>query len=181
MCKDCGCQTALARGQVHAHTHEHADGVVHSHPHDHGRDHGHQGAHDHAHPPAPMGTSEHVHVHEHAGGMAHDHPHEHEHGHEHGATWTVPLEHRVLDRNDRIAAENRAWLAERRVVALNLISSPGTGKTLLLERTLERIRDRVPCAVIAGDQYTDNDKRRLDRTGVPSSSSSATTARPVRR
>jgi hydrogenase nickel incorporation protein HypB len=77
------------------------------------------------------------------------------------------VEARVLARNDQRAAENRAWLAERRVVALNLISSPGTGKTFLLERTLERIRERVACAVITGDQHTDHDKRRLDRTGVP--------------
>lgn len=77
------------------------------------------------------------------------------------------LEQRVLERNDRLAAENRAWLTRRGIVTLNLISSPGTGKTLLLERTIERLRGRVPCAVIAGDQHTDNDKRRLDKTGVP--------------
>lgn len=131
MCKDCGCQTALARGQKHAHNHQHADGQVHSHPHDQGT------------------------------------PHGHDHDPESGATRTIALAQRVLDRNDRIAAENREWLAARHVVALNLISSPGTGKTLLLERTLERIRDRVSCAVIAGDQRTDNDKQRLDKTGVP--------------
>jgi hydrogenase nickel incorporation protein HypB len=190
MCKDCGCETARDGGKLHHH-HAHADGVAHSHPHDHGHPHG----HDHAHPPVPMGMEEHIHTHEHADGMAHEHPHEHGHMHthghqdahdhmhghgdahghphphehpdEHGATRTIALQQRVLDHNDRIAAENRIWLAERRIVALNFISSPGTGKTLLLERTIERIRDRVACAVIAGDQNTDNDKRRLDRTGVP--------------
>jgi hydrogenase nickel incorporation protein HypB len=79
----------------------------------------------------------------------------------------VTVGQRVLAQNDTLAAANRAWLAQHGVVALNLISSPGSGKTLLLERTIERLRDRVPCAVIAGDQCTDNDKRRLDRTGVP--------------
>ena len=111
------------------------------------------------------------HHHVHADGTAHSHPHGHGHGHEHpdaeGATRTIAIQQRVLDHKDRIADENRTWRAARRIVALNLISSPGTGKTLLLERTIERIRDRVACAVIAGDQHTDNDKRRLDRTGVP--------------
>jgi hydrogenase nickel incorporation protein HypB len=115
---------------------------------------------------------QHLHDQQHAAGIPHVHApgHEHVHGPEleagHGVR-TVSLEERVLARNDRLAAENRAWLAERRIVALNLISSPGTGKTFLLERTLERLRDRVGCAVIAGDQNTDNDKRRLIRTGVP--------------
>jgi len=51
-------------------------------------------------------------------------------------------------------------------VAINLISSPGSGKTLLLERTLERLRGKVPCAVIVGDVQTDNDARRLDGKGA---------------
>jgi len=77
------------------------------------------------------------------------------------------LEQKILSRNDEQARQNRAWLAERGIVAVNLISSPGTGKTMLLERTLERLRDRIPCAVIAGDQQTDNDARRLQGKGAP--------------
>lgn len=78
----------------------------------------------------------------------------------------VSIEQRVLARNDEIAESNRKWLAERGVVALNLISSPGSGKTLLLERTLERLRGRVPCAVITGDQQTDLDAQRLSGKGA---------------
>jgi hydrogenase nickel incorporation protein HypB len=78
----------------------------------------------------------------------------------------VDVEQAILTRNDEMAASNRAWLNERRVVALNLISAPGTGKTLLLERTLERLRDRVKCAVITGDLQTDNDARRLAGKGA---------------
>ena len=152
MCKDCGCESALARKQGRRHSHTHADGSVHEHAHDHSHEKGQAAGHDH------------VNGH---GAPAHEHPHPHPHDHEHGETRTLSLQQRVLDHNDRIAAQNRLWLAERGIVALNLISSPGTGKTLLLERTIERIRDRVRCAVIAGDQHTDNDKRRLDRTGVP--------------
>ena len=115
-------------------------------------------------------------VHRHADGVVHAHPaghgHDHEHGHDHthehaAATRTVTVEQRVLAANDERATANRAWLAERGIVALNLISSPGTGKTLLLERTLERIKSRIACAVITGDQQTDNDKQRIARTGVP--------------
>jgi hydrogenase nickel incorporation protein HypB len=72
----------------------------------------------------------------------------------------------VLSENDERAAANRAWLAAHGVVAINLISSPGTGKTYLLERTLERLRGRVPCAVITGDQCTDHDARRLAGKGA---------------
>jgi hydrogenase nickel incorporation protein HypB len=79
---------------------------------------------------------------------------------------TLALERKVLAENDAHAAANRAWLAERGVTAINFISSPGSGKTLLLERTLERLRGRVPCAVITGDQRTDNDAKRLMGKGA---------------
>jgi hydrogenase nickel incorporation protein HypB len=112
-----------------------------------------------------------AHMHRHADGTVHAHDHDaHEHAHDPDpgrAARTVRIEERVLARNDEIAAQNRAWLKQRGIVALNLISSPGTGKTLLLEKTMERLRARVGCAVITGDQQTDNDKRRIARTGVP--------------
>jgi len=120
--------------------------------------------------------NEHPHTHKHADGTEFVHVHDHDHvnvrGHAHDdthspVTRTVQIETRVLAHNDRIAADNRAWLARRGTIALNLISSPGTGKTLLLEKTIMRLRDRIPIAVIAADQYTDNDKRRLAATGVP--------------
>jgi hydrogenase nickel incorporation protein HypB len=113
------------------------------------------------------GLSDHEHDHDHAHDHAHHHHHDHDHDHSHGPTRTVTLEQKVLAHNDELAARNRAWLAEREVVALNLISSPGTGKTLLLEKTLEALAGDVPCAVIAGDQQTDNDARRLVGKGAP--------------
>lgn len=103
----------------------------------------------------------------------HDHSHDHDHGHDHAhhhhddaATRTLTIEKKLLSKNDELAARNRQWLAERGIVALNLISAPGTGKTYLLERTLERLSSRVQCAVIAGDQKTDNDARRLEGKGA---------------
>jgi len=55
----------------------------------------------------------------------------------------VVLEKKILSHNDDIAAQNRAWLAERGVVTVNMISSPGSGKTFLLERTLERLNGKL--------------------------------------
>ncbi len=95
-----------------------------------------------------------------------DHHHDHEHDHE-KTTRTVNLEQSVLERNDQFAQANRQWLKERNITALNMISSPGSGKTTLLEKTLDALRHEIACAVIAGDQQTDNDARRLAGKGAP--------------
>lgn len=109
----------------------------------------------------------HNHDHDHDHAHPHDHDHPHTHPHPHVERRTVPLERKVLAENDAQAEANRKWLSQHGVTAINLISSPGTGKTLLLERTLERLRGRVSCAVITGDQCTDNDARRLMGKGAP--------------
>ncbi len=96
----------------------------------------------------------------------HHHEHGHDHHHEHSHTKTVTLEQKVLARNDALADKNRAWLAERGVTAINLISAPGSGKTLLLEKTLERLSGKIKCAVITGDQQTDRDAQRLQDKGA---------------
>jgi hydrogenase nickel incorporation protein HypB len=57
-------------------------------------------------------------------------------------------------------------LEDHHITAINLISSPGSGKTYLLEKTLDALRNRIPCAVITGDQRTDNDARRLEGRGA---------------
>ncbi len=104
------------------------------------------------------------HFHRHDQGVK---PHEHDHIHDDShAGRTLTIEKKILSHNDEIADKNRAWLAERGVTAINIISSPGSGKTYLLERTLERLRNRVKCAVITGDQQTDNDARRLSGKGA---------------
>ncbi len=79
----------------------------------------------------------------------------------------VKIERDILGKNDARAAENRAWLAERGIFALNLVSSPGSGKTSLLMRTLQLLGGRVPAAVIEGDQQTEFDAERIRATGVP--------------
>ncbi len=73
----------------------------------------------------------------------------------------------VLDKNNRIVARNRARFAARQQLVLNLVSSPGSGKTTLLTETLLRLKNRLPCAVIEGDQQTVNDAARIRATGTP--------------
>lgn len=79
----------------------------------------------------------------------------------------VPLERKVLNENDRIAAQLRARFAEHRILCLNLISSPGAGKTSLLERTLDSFAPDERVAVLTGDIQTENDALRLARYGFP--------------
>ncbi|MGH7073404.1 MAG: hydrogenase nickel incorporation protein HypB [Stellaceae bacterium] len=116
-----------------------------------------------------LGAHEHVH----ADGTRHSHAHAHDHGHDniHGeddrhATSTIELNARILEKNDRAAERNRAWLAGREVLALNLMSAPGAGKTLLLERTIARMADQGPVFVLEGDQATDNDGTRVAAAGA---------------
>jgi hydrogenase nickel incorporation protein HypB len=79
----------------------------------------------------------------------------------------VPLERKVLSENDRIAAELRARFREHGVLCLNLISSPGSGKTSLLECTLEALPPHDRVALLTGDIQTENDANRLKRFHFP--------------
>ncbi len=79
----------------------------------------------------------------------------------------IPVEKKVLSENDRIAADLRRRFAEQNTLVFNFISSPGSGKTLFLERTLEALPQDLQVAVLTGDIQTDNDARRLARVGFP--------------
>ncbi len=79
----------------------------------------------------------------------------------------IALERKVLNENGRIADELRARFAEYGILCLNLVSSPGAGKTSLLERTLEAFAPTRRVAVLTGDIQTDNDAVRLARFGFP--------------
>lgn len=79
----------------------------------------------------------------------------------------ISLETKVLKENDRIAAELRERFLAHGTLCLNLISSPGSGKTSLLERTLESVEDDWRVAVLTGDIQTENDANRLRRFGFP--------------
>ena len=125
-------------------------------------------------------SSDNGHVH-----PAHDHSHEHDgHGHDHGdrpapsghhsSTRRISLEQDVLARNSQLANENRNLYREKRILALNILSSPGTGKTTLIEQTILAFgrrsrsgKDSFPLAVIEGDQATSRDADRIRQLGVP--------------
>lgn len=75
----------------------------------------------------------------------------------------ITLEKKVLRRNDEIAEENRKSLKQKGIYVFNLLSSPGAGKTSILERIIQRLKDRVDIGVIVGDIQTDNDAKRINK------------------
>jgi hydrogenase nickel incorporation protein HypB len=146
MCGICGCGQAGVTDTKGAHGHDHSHGEGdHQHPHD---------AHDHTH--------EHAHGHDHT----HAHDDDHSHGDPHSAR-VIKIGRDILEKNDRFAGANRRLFAETRTLALNLVSSPGAGKTSLLVRTLRDIGGKLPVSVIEGDQQTSLDADRINATGVP--------------
>lgn len=81
--------------------------------------------------------------------------------------WTVEIGEAILGHNAELAAQNRRRFQEAGLCVLNMVSSPGSGKTALLERTLTDLQDRIHIGVIVGDLQTDNDARRLRGKGAP--------------
>jgi len=107
--------------------------------------------------------------------VMHDH-HDHEHGHDHHHHHDLPyshgktvieLEQDVLSENNRLAERNRGYFEAKNILALNLVSSPGSGKTAILERTLGDLKGEISFFVIEGDQQTTRDADRIAATGAP--------------
>jgi hydrogenase nickel incorporation protein HypB len=174
---EAGAARAHDQGGGHHHHHDEHHSPDHSHSHSHSHDHGHH-THDHHHDHA----HHHDHDHHHEHGHHHDHgDHVHGHGHDHGdphhrdghshapgqPRTIVELEAQVFAKNDTLAAKNRAWFAGREILALNLVSSPGAGKTALLERTIRDLGKELPLFVLEGDQATANDGARIRAAGAP--------------
>lgn len=103
------------------------------------------------------------------GGDSHAHSHhhtsDHDHGHSHGKT-VVEVERDILQENNLLAARNRGYFEAKNILALNLVSSPGSGKTSLLERTLRDLNKELTCYVVEGDQQTTRDADRIHATGT---------------
>jgi hydrogenase nickel incorporation protein HypB len=87
--------------------------------------------------------------------------------HDHRSTTVIDVLQDLLAANDRVAAHNREHFDEHGVLAINLMSSPGSGKTALLEATIIALGERYRIAVIEGDLETDNDAMRIRALGVP--------------
>lgn len=147
MCSTCGCSanengiTLTKMGENH-HTHHHHDGHSHSHDHHHG-DHTHSHEEDHHH---------------------HDHNHGHHHSHE---VNIVELEKDILHQNQLGAERNRGFFEALNIYAMNLVSSPGSGKTSLLEKTISDLKGQLEFSVIEGDQQTTNDAERIHALEIP--------------
>jgi hydrogenase nickel incorporation protein HypB len=109
----------------------------------------------------------------HHDGSGHSHPHAHGPGEGMGiatqksGTREIKVVRRVLDVNDKMAEQNRKMFSEKGIFVLNVMSSPGSGKTTTLEKTLARITPQIKSAVIVGDICTTNDADRLAVSGVP--------------
>jgi len=141
MCTVCGCGEGESRieGELPSHTHDHE----HHHEHDHSHaEHTHEHGHHYGKGPARA----------HAPGM--------------DQSRMVQIEQDILGKNNEYANANRSLFARKGMLALNLVSSPGSGKTSLLTRTLQDLKDEMPLAVIEGDQETSHDADRIRETGV---------------
>ena len=79
----------------------------------------------------------------------------------------ITIERKVLEKNDQIASRNRELFRERGILVLNFVSSPGAGKTSILEKTFQELQGSMKIAVIEGDVQTDLDAQRVARYGVP--------------
>jgi hydrogenase nickel incorporation protein HypB len=137
MCIVCGCEQP--EGLAGGHTHEHGYAHRHDIDHHHGRV---EGAIDFGGGPAGLEVA----------GLSQER--------------TISIERDILSKNDAFAAANRTRLRNARVFALNFLSSPGSGKTSLLVRTITDLKHRWPIAVIEGDQQTSCDADRIRATGA---------------
>jgi hydrogenase nickel incorporation protein HypB len=79
----------------------------------------------------------------------------------------ITIERKVLEKNDAIAANIREGLKDKNIFSFNILSSPGSGKTSLVEKTIEYLKDRIKIAVIEGDVQTDLDAQRINMLEVP--------------
>jgi len=96
----------------------------------------------------------------------HGHAHDHHHHHHHDRT-IIDVEQDILQQNQLLAERNRGYFLGKNIFAINLVSSPGSGKTSLLEKTLADNKDRMKFYVVEGDQQTMNDANRIDALKVP--------------
>lgn len=107
------------------------------------------------------------HSHDHPHDHSHDHHHDHEHDHVHTHSKEIQLEIDVLSKNNLRAERNRGYFEALNINALNLVSSPGSGKTSLLEKTIIDVKDKYSFNIIEGDQQTSNDADRIHKAGAP--------------
>jgi len=158
MCDTCGCgqpgsvsylKPGESKGHEHTHEHNHDhDGFGHTHSHTHSHHHDQPHTHEHDH------EGEHAHMYHNAG-------HDHIHGRE------INLEVDIMKKNDLIAERNRGYFEAKNILALNLVSSPGSGKTSIIEKTVRESEIKGKTFIIEGDQQTMLDAERIEKAGAP--------------
>ena len=141
MCENCGCTDEGAGFSI-----INPASNEHNYTHDHEHHHHHDDNHDHGH--------------------VHDHNHNHTPPHEHHTGRRIEVETDVLQRNNLQAQHNRGYFEAKEIIALNLVSSPGSGKTTILEQTIKALTG-IPVCVIEGDQQTSLDAQRIHAAGAP--------------
>jgi hydrogenase nickel incorporation protein HypB len=163
MCDICGCgqpgkPVIIRKPGEPEDTEEHEHTFSHSHVHSHGDE-----VHEHVH--------NHTYLHQHNNNTTdHDHNHGHnhtsdQHNHSHGTEITV--EQDILNKNNLIAERNRGYFEAKNIFTLNLVSSPGSGKTSLIEKTIKDMGKEIRFFIIEGDQQTMNDAKRIEAVGAP--------------
>lgn len=153
MCTTCGCSSDENEirftkiGDKNSYSHYHSGHFHHHHHEDH--HHEHHSDHDHDHD-------------------SHDHQHDHNYGNSHSHEVNiVQLEKDILFKNQLTAERNRGFFEALNIFSINLVSSPGSGKTSLLERTISDLKSKMAFSVIEGDQQTTNDADRIHKLNVP--------------
>mgnify|MGYP001828877098 FL=1 len=144
MCGTCGCGSGENGVQILSPLQKNEHHLEHEHDHDHHHHHDHDHHHHHG----------------------HDH-HHHDHSHSHLHKTVLEVEQDVLQQNELMASRNRGYFEAKNIFTLNLVSSPGSGKTALLERTLKDLKEELPFYVIEGDQQTLNDANRIAALDIP--------------
>ncbi len=169
MCDTCGCEN---NDQIRITGPDGKEQILHKHPESGYHSHDEQ-SHDH---------DSHYHHKKHSHDKHHDHHHKHHHDKHHhdyhkdvnhthavvssGEAKMIRIEKEILSANDLQAEHNRGFFEAKRIIALNLVSSPGSGKTTLLEQTIRNLHDELSVAVIEGDQQTTNDAERILAAGA---------------
>ena len=108
------------------------------------------------------GEEEHHHHHHN-----HDHDHAHDHGHHHSHDHQIMVEQDILQKNNLLAERNRGFFEGKAIKAINMVSSPGSGKTSLLEVTIKKLKGELDIYIVEGDQQTMNDANRIMEAGAP--------------
>ena len=104
--------------------------------------------------------------HDHEHGHPHHHDYDHGHPHPHGSK-TVDLNRSLMEKNDRLAERNRGFFKAKKLLVLNVVSSPGSGKTTFIRETATKLTGKLRAGVIVGDLATDNDAVELRKAKIP--------------